>query len=82
MRNDTGMEMGMAMGSDNSGQGPGAGFDAALWVDQSAALLGLALDPAHRPGTVLNLERAAGLARLVMEFPLPPEAEAAPVFTP
>jgi 1-carboxybiuret hydrolase subunit AtzG-like len=59
-----------------------AEIDVAAYVDQAAALIGLPLDPAHRPGVVLNLGRIAAMARLVMEFPLPDEAEPAPVFRP
>jgi hypothetical protein len=55
-------------------------FDAATYVDAAAALMGLPLDPAHRPGVILNLERIAEMAGLVMEFPLPEETEPAPVF--
>jgi hypothetical protein len=57
-------------------------FDAEAYVDAAAALIGLPLDPAHRPGVVLNLERVAAMAALVMEFPLPEETEPAPVYTP
>ena len=31
-------------------------FDAEAYVDAAAALIRLPLDPAHRPGVVLNLE--------------------------
>jgi len=57
-------------------------FDPEAYVDAAAALIGLTIDPAHRPGVVVNLERIAQLAALVMEFPLPDEAEPAPVFRP
>ena len=57
-------------------------FDAAAYVDAAAALVGLPLDPAHRPGVVLNLERIAQMAALVTDFPLPDAAEPAPVFRP
>jgi len=57
-------------------------FDPETYVDASAALVGLPIDPAHRPGVILNLERLAQLAALVMEFPLTDEAEPAPVFRP
>jgi hypothetical protein len=57
-------------------------FDAEAYVDAAAALIGLPLDPAHRPGIVLNLERIAQMAALVMAFPLPEETEPAPVFEP
>ena len=55
-------------------------FDAEAYVDAAARLVGLPLDPAHRAGVVLNLERIARMAALVMEFPLPEETEPAPVF--
>ena len=57
-------------------------FDVDAYVDAAAALVGLPIDPAHRPGIVLNLRRIADLAALVMEFPLPDDIEAAPVFAP
>jgi hypothetical protein len=57
-------------------------FDAEAYVDAAAALIGLPIDPAHRPGVVLNLDRIAQMAVLVMEFPLPDESEPAPVFRP
>ena len=58
------------------------GFDATAYVDAAAALIGLPLDPAHRPGVVLNLERIAQMAALIAEVPLPDAAEPAPVFRP
>ena len=61
------------------GDGP---FDAEAYVDAAAALIGLRIDPAHRPGVVLNLERIAQMAMPVMDFPLPDESEPAPVFRP
>ena len=57
-------------------------FDAEAYVDAAAALIGLPIDAAHRPGVAINLERLAQMAALVMEFPLPDEAEPAPVFRP
>jgi putative aminopeptidase FrvX len=57
-------------------------FDAEAYVDAAAALIGLPIDPAHRPGVVVNLDRIAQMAALVMEFALPDEAEPAPVFRP
>jgi hypothetical protein len=56
--------------------------DPETYVDAAAALIGLPIDPAHRPGVVLNLERIAQMAALVMEFPLPEDIEPAPVFEP
>ena len=57
-------------------------LNAEAYVDAAAALIGLPLDPAHRPGVVLNLERIAQMAALVNGFPLPDETEPAPVFRP
>jgi Protein of unknown function (DUF4089) len=57
-------------------------FDAESYVDIAAALIGLPLDPAHRPGVTLNVQRIAEMAELVMAFPLPEETEPAPVFRP
>ena len=56
--------------------------DAAATVEAQAMLVGLRLDPAYRPGVIVNLERIAEMAALVMEFPLPDEVEPAPVFRP
>jgi hypothetical protein len=56
--------------------------DPEAYVDAAAALIGLRIDPAHRPGVIVNLERIAQMAALVMEFALPEEAEPAPVFRP
>jgi hypothetical protein len=60
----------------------GEPFDAEAYVDAAARLIGLPIEPAHRPGVVLNFERIAQMAALVMEFPLPEETEPAPVFEP
>jgi hypothetical protein len=57
-------------------------FDAAIYVDAAASLIGLPLDPAHRPGVILNLQRIAQMAALVGEFPLADETEPAAVFRP
>jgi hypothetical protein len=34
-------------------------FDVQACVDAAAALIGLPIDPAHRPGVVFNLDRLA-----------------------
>ena len=52
------------------------------YVDRTSELINLPLNPEHRPGVVVNFERIAAIARLVTEFPLPQEIEAAPVFQP
>lgn len=51
-------------------------------VDLMAQAIQLPLDPEHRPGVVANFERTMTIAQLVMEFSLPEEIEAAPVFEP
>ena len=56
--------------------------DLGAYVDTAAVLIGLSLDPAHRPGVLLNMQRIAEMAALVMEFPLPDACEPAPVFLP
>jgi hypothetical protein len=61
---------------------PDQPFDVAAYVDAAAALIGLPLDPAHRPGVILNVERIAEMAAFVMAFPLPDDIEPAPVFLP
>ena len=52
------------------------------YVDRTAELINLPLEPEYRPGVVVNFERIVAIARLVTEFSLPPEVEAAPVFEP
>lgn len=56
--------------------------DAAEFVEQMAAVIGLPLQPDHQPGVVDNVTRIIALAQLVAEFPLPEEIEIAPVFQP
>jgi hypothetical protein len=50
-------------------------------LDEAAALIGLALAPEHRPGVLLNLQRIAKMAVMVVDFPVPDNSEPAPVFT-
>lgn len=52
------------------------------YADRAAAALGVPLAPAHRPGVVQNLQRAADLAAPLLAFRLPADAELAPVFAP
>jgi hypothetical protein len=49
-------------------------------VDASAAVLGITIEPAWKPGIKANLQVTLKLAALVAEFELPDEAEPAPVF--
>ncbi|MBW4656115.1 MAG: DUF4089 domain-containing protein [Kaiparowitsia implicata GSE-PSE-MK54-09C] len=56
--------------------------DYGVYVDQTAAMIGLAIAPAYRDEVVANMQRTAAIAQLVLEFSIPPEIEAAPVFEP
>ena len=49
-------------------------------ITAAADALALPIDPAWRPAVRTHLEITLGLARLVGEFELPDDAEAAPVF--
>ena len=51
-------------------------------IDAMAPLLGLDVRPEYRPGIVTNLTVTAGLAKLVLAFPLDDHAEPAAVFRP
>ncbi|GAP34950.1 DUF4089 domain-containing protein [Piscinibacter sakaiensis] len=51
-------------------------------VDAQAAVLGLPLDPAHRPGVLRYYALAAGMADEVFGLPLGLADEPAPVFVP
>ena len=50
------------------------------WIRSSAALLKLPLEPEWLPMIEANVEVTFRLARLIDEFPLPDEAEPAPVY--
>ena len=51
------------------------------FMDASALVLGIAIAPEWREAVRSNLEVSFRLAKLVLDFPLPDEAEPAPVFT-
>lgn len=57
-------------------------LDPAVYVEQTAALLNLPLQPEHQPGVVENFARIQAIASLVIEFPLPADLEPAPIFQP
>ena len=61
---------------------PDSTFDAEKHVNHMAAVLGLAINPAHRPGVIANMARTAEIARLMTDFPLPDDVELAPTFHP
>jgi hypothetical protein len=56
--------------------------DIEIYVDAAAALVGVPLDPTHRPGVIINMQRIAEMAGFVMAFQLPEETAPAPVFLP
>ena len=57
-----------------------AWFDLETFADAVAAAMELQITPAHRPGVMLNLDRIAAMARLVMDFPPADAFDPAPVF--
>ena len=54
--------------------------DLDAWLDANAALLGIAVAPEWRDSVKLHLRITRDLARLVLDFPLPDDADPAPVF--
>ena len=50
------------------------------YIDAAAAALGIPVDPAWKPAVRMNLATTLTLAALVEAFPLPEEAEPAPVY--
>ena len=58
------------------------GADWGAYADAMARALQLPLAAAHRPAVVANLERTAAIAASLLAFPLPPQTDTAPVFTP
>ena len=52
------------------------------YVDQAAKLIDLPIAAEHRTAVVQAMEVVAAAGQLVMEFPLPDNVEAAPVFAP
>ncbi len=50
------------------------------FITAASAALDLPLDPAWQPTIKTNLEVTLRLANLVAEFPLPDEAEPAPIY--
>jgi hypothetical protein len=57
-------------------------FDARAYVVAAAPMLKLNFTEEHLPGIILNIERIAALAALVLDFPLDDASEPAPVFRP
>jgi hypothetical protein len=50
------------------------------WLDANAALLGIAVAPEWRHAVRLHLRITRDMARSVIDFQLPDEADPAPVF--
>jgi hypothetical protein len=55
-------------------------FDAQEHADHMMKVMALPIDPAWRPTVIATLAATAGIAALVMEFPLDDHVEPAPVF--
>jgi hypothetical protein len=51
-------------------------------VDRLAVMLGLTIDPSSRAAVREHLAGMLAVARLVTDFPLPDDVEAAPIFRP
>jgi hypothetical protein len=56
--------------------------DEGAYVDQAARLGGLDVPARHQAGVQRHITMAAGFARLLTEFPLADDVDAAPVFQP
>jgi hypothetical protein len=54
--------------------------DTDAWLDANAALLGIDVAPEWREAVRMHLRITGDLAQRVLEFPLPDEADPAPVF--
>ena len=61
---------------------PSDGEGMVLYAERTAAAIGLPLDSARQAAVVQHLAVMLAAAVLVLEFPLPDEVEAAPVFEP
>ena len=54
--------------------------DLDAWLDANAALLGIQIAPEWRDAVRQHLRITRDIAQLVLEFPLPDEADPAPIF--
>ena len=50
------------------------------WLDANAALLGITIAPEWRDAVRLHLRITRDMAQRVLDFPLPDDADPAPVF--
>lgn len=57
-------------------------FDPAEYVDRTAAILDLDINPEYRESVIANFEKIRAIAQLVNEFPIPETVEASPTFEP
>lgn len=57
-------------------------LDYSEYIEQTAELLGLKIQPEYLSQVQDNFERIAAIASLVTEFELPPELESAATFEP
>lgn len=57
-------------------------LDVKVYVEQMALLVDLKLRDEYKDGVVANFERISNIASVVLEFELPEDVEAAPVFEP
>jgi len=57
-------------------------LDIAEYVDRTALMLDLEINPEYKDNVVANFERISAIAQIVNEFPLPENIEVAPVFEP
>ena len=55
--------------------------DLDAYIDAGTALLGIPVQPGSRPAIRQHLAVSFDLARIVLDFPLPDEADLAPVFS-
>lgn len=68
--------------SQPPGHDPSPPTPTAADIDALAAPLGLRIDSAHRAAVAEHLAGLLAAARLFMDFPLPDDADAAPIFRP
>ena len=57
-------------------------LDVKVYVEQMALLVDLQLHDQYKDGVVANFERINNIAKVLNEFELPEDVEAAPVFEP
>lgn len=68
--------------SDSAKSLPRSPLQIDIYVDAAAAAIDLPIPAETRQGVIENFERICDIAGPVVEFPLPDNLEAAPVFKP